>query len=189
MTLFWWGLCLDNLPLSKFLSLPLLPAALSPPPPPPCQAYFINGSSWRSFSGIQGLLPFGVLISPDAWNTEKTLLETITIQAGTVDPFRTQMVVSRRNRRLHGAQHITAAGSPWPQRVDWKAVNRGWISVLSIEGASHDFATHLSSAPLNCWIWICDQPELPPLKSHGPELIRTTMVGTLIDMARWWPHS
>lgn len=87
MTLFWWGLCLDNSPLSKFVSLPVLPA---PPslPPPLLSSYFINGSSWRSFSGIQGLLSFGVLMSCDAWNTTKTLLETVAIQAGARGPVR-----------------------------------------------------------------------------------------------------
>lgn len=87
MTLFWWGLCLDNSPLSKFVSLPVLPAPTSLPPPL-LSSYFINGSSWRSFSGIQGLLSFGVLMSCDAWNTAKTLLETVAIQAGARGPIR-----------------------------------------------------------------------------------------------------
>lgn len=76
---------------SVWITLPCLNSSLSPSflltpspffPATSCQASFINGSSWRPFSGIQGLLPFRVLISPDASNTVKTLLETIAIQAG-----------------------------------------------------------------------------------------------------------
>lgn len=58
---------------------PSCPSALPPPPHP---AFFINGSSWRSFSSIQGLLPFGVLISPDAHDTAKAVLETIALGVG-----------------------------------------------------------------------------------------------------------
>lgn len=59
---------------------PSCPAALPPPHTHP--AFFINGSSWRSFSSIQGLLPFGVLISPDAHDTAKAVLETIALVGG-----------------------------------------------------------------------------------------------------------
>lgn len=83
---------MDNLPLSKFFSpRPFLPRCTPPPPHP---AFFINGSSWRSFSSIQGLLPFGVLISPDAQDTAKAVLETIALVGGgrrTKGPLRAQM--------------------------------------------------------------------------------------------------
>lgn len=146
MTPFWWGLCLDNLPLSKFFSLPILPA------PPPlflslsCQAYFINGSSWRSFSGIQGLLPFGVFINLDAWNIVKTLPETITIQAGDHGTFQGPdgWVQVGPQGAWSTAHHRSEDSGPW--RTDWEAVNRAMV-----EGALHDFSTHLTRAPLSYW--------------------------------------
>lgn len=95
---------MDNLPLSKFFSpRPFLPRCTPPPPHP---AFFINGSSWRSFSSIQGLLPFGVLISPDAHDTAKAVLETIALVGGrgrkrrTKGPLRAQMNGLRQHPRI-----------------------------------------------------------------------------------------
>lgn len=121
-----------------------------------CQASFINGSSWRSFSGIQGLLPFGILISSDAWNTVKTLLETITIQTGDQGSFQgpdgwiQPVPQDTKSRKIP-----VVTGLPWVLKVYCKVVNRTGFLCKQIMGAS----VHLSDPPWNCQIWVSDQPE------------------------------
>lgn len=125
MSLSWWGLCLDNSPLSKFFSLPVLPPPLCWAPLS-CQAHFINGSSWRAFSGIQGLLPSGVLISPDAWNTGRRFW--------TQSPFRLEwwtlwgprwLGPGSTPRYAVDGRSPKQGVSPWARRINQQVFNRG----------------------------------------------------------------
>lgn len=160
----WWrGFCLDNSPLSKFLSLPGPPAC--PVTTPSCQAYFINGSSWTSFSGIRGLLPFGVLRSPDARNTGMAPLETITTtQPGTVGP---RWLDPGSTPGCYPGWGSTKAGRQKPEGLAQLSsaqdtVNREMVFWALHKDCFQGISAGMICPPFRGWIWISDQPECLP---------------------------